>query len=420
MNQKRTMIEASALALAAFLAPALLWAGIANVPTRWSDGLENWRATSENNSAVVTQQDGAVMMFKGTTGMSTPPSTWSFLTADQEASYGMFAGDLYSIGATAVSFRVTGIAAVLSKMTLLMESQDGQIWTYPLPVVQPDQSLVYRVTMAHGPGWWDAEGYAGNAADFTAALGQVKRLELKVLRGASRSSHGCAVDTFKLIGPAISGAAIYEGEQPGTMLKIRAEAVSAAAGEKAMLPSVVAATATAPAGSYRIEDAAAPQTYRLKAYLDVNGNEAMDFWEPRGEWDGGEFVLNAPMNNADIVLSDPATAENIPYWWLVQNCGAESEEQILGRSGADWIRDWAGQNFTVRIVNLGNGRVALRWKHIPNQRFEVEKGEAPGAAVLRRGAELQSVNATGDQENELIQEISGSAAQFYRIKLVMP
>ena len=157
MNQKRTMIEASALALAAFLAPALLWAGIANVPTRWSDGLENWRATLENNSAVVTQQDGAVvMMFKGTTGMSTPPSTWSFLTADQEASYGMFAGDLYSIGATAVSFRVTGIAAVLSKMTLLMESQDGQIWTYPLPVVQPDQSLVYRVTMAHGPGWWDA------------------------------------------------------------------------------------------------------------------------------------------------------------------------------------------------------------------------------------------------------------------------
>jgi len=419
MSKKITMVKMPVLWLAGILVPGLLWAGMANVPTQWPNGLENWSASSEKMAMQVTNANGAVVLMYGSSA-SYPGSEEGKFVADETASYGMYAGDILNIGATAVTFKVTGVGAVLSALAAMIETTDGHVWTYPLTAPQPNQTIVYQIPLVRGQGWWNEDGYAGTETEFADAFSRVKLFGIRIIRGGSTSAHGCILDDFKLVGPTISGAASYAGEQPGTHLRITAEAVSAPVLNQSV-PRSYAVAATAPVGTFQINDAAAPQVYRLKAFLDVNGNEVLDFWEPRGEWSGGEFVFTTRVDTAEIVLTDPTTDDNVPYWWLMKNCGATSEEQIRSRTGDDWIRDWAGKNFTVHIVNLGNGQVALRWKHIPGKQFQVEGGDTPHAAgLLDRGAPVQSLNSTGDEENEVIQSITGSSAQFYRVKLITP
>jgi hypothetical protein len=419
MNKKATIVEKLVLWVAGILVPGLLWAGMANVPTQWSNGLENWSASSDKMAMRVTNENGAVVLMYAASA-TYPGSEEGKFVADETASYGMYAGDILNIGATAVTFRVTGVGAVLSQLAATIETTDGHVWTFLLTPPQPNQSKVYQIPLIHGQGWWNEDGYAGTEAEFADAFSRVKLFGIRIIRGGSTLAHGCVLDDFKLIGPTISGAGLYTGEQSGNLLKVRAEAVSAPVLNQSV-PRTYAVSATAPVGTFRITDAAAPQTYRLKAFLDINGNDVLDFWEPRGEWGGGEFILTAPMESADIVLSDPTTDDNVPYWWLVKNCGATSEEQIRSRTGDDWIRDWAGSNFTVRIVNLGNGQVALRWKHIPGRQFQIEGGETPEkSGLVDRGSPVRSLNSTGNEENEVTPSIIGSSAQFYRVKLVTP
>jgi hypothetical protein len=415
MSKRISMVKTPVLWLAGLLVPSLLWAGMANVPTQWENGLENWTNTSLNNAMKVTNENGAVVLkFNSTT---LPGSEDGRFIADGSASYGMYTGAFLNIGATAITFRATGFGAALSAMRLEIEATNGRIWKRGLIVPQVAETVVYQVPLAY-TNWTTSPTGGVNASVFALSLSTVKTLKIVIFRSASLLAHGCIVDDFKLMGPTMSGAASYAGEQPGSHLRIMAEVVSAPMPNPSVLRSYAVAT-TAPVGTFQITNAAAPQSYRLKVFLDVNDNEVLDFWEPRGEWSGGEFVFTTRVNTAEIVLTDPTTDDQVPYWWLVKNCGATSEEQIRSRTGDDWIRDWAGKNFTVHIVNLGNGQVALRWKHIPGKQFQVEGGDTPLADGLL-GAPVQSLNTTGDEENEVIQSITGSSVQFYRVKLTTP
>lgn len=417
MRQQQVMSKTTTLWIAGLMMPGLLWAGMANVPTQWESGLENWSAASQNNAMRVTNQNGAVVLGFGSAA-TMPGDEEGKFSADESASYGMYAGDLLNIGTRGVTFRATGYGVQLSYMFLEVEALDGKIWTHSLVPPQANETTVYDVPIRYGS--WLYKGKPGLASDFSNSFNSVKSLSIKIMRSASLLAHGCIVDDFKLIGPTFGGSAQYAGEQAGTTVRILAEAVSAPV-QNQSVPRSYTASATAPIGTFQIDDMAAPQAYRLKAFLDVNGDGILDFWEPRGEWSQGEFVFTSKVDSAEITLTDPGTADGVPYWWLVKNCGAKSEEQIRGKNGNDWIREWAGDKFTVRIVNLGNGQVALRWKHIPGKQFQIEGGEAPaGAALLERGAPVQSLNSTGEEENELIQSITESPAQFYRVKLIMP
>jgi hypothetical protein len=418
MKQKKVM-STMPIWLAGVVIPGLLWAGMANVPTQWEEGLENWVATSDFMMMQAANQNGAVVLsFPAKAVGSAPESVAGAFAAENTASYGMYAGDLLNIGAEGITFRGTGFGAPLSTVFLRLITESGSKWSYALVPPAVNETVTYQASFKVAN--WRIGGRVGDSAAFSNALSQVKKLELVVMQGGTTAAHGIILDDFKLIGPKISGAALYAGEQPGSMVRVVMEATSEPVLNQAV-PRSYQASATAPVGTFEINDAAAPQTYRLKAFLDANDNGIVDFWEPRGEIPGGAFVFNSPMVNTEIVMADPSTEDGVPYWWLVKNCGATSEEQVRTRTGDDWIREWAGSNFTVRIINLGNGQVALRWKHIPGKQFQVEGGDTPGiAGLLEQGEPKQSLNSTGEEENEVIQSITGSSAKFYRVKLVTP
>ena len=182
-------------------------------------------------------------------------------------------------------------------------------------------------------------------------------------------------------------------------------------------PTAPTAVVAGKAGAYLIADAPAPGNYTLRAFMDVDGNGVMDFWEPQGTWAGGIVNLTAPLDGAQITLVDPGTQDNLPYWWLVKNCGITSADQAGRKTGADWVAGWAETDFTVNIVPRSDGKVALRWKHVPNRMFQLVRADnlAEGF-VVPVGDPVLSEDKTGEGENEVLDD-AGNSAQYYRVKI---
>lgn len=395
------------------------WAATtANVPETWNTGgLQNWTNFSENNSMTATNVTGVVLLRFGTVPFPNPPdiTTGDFLSHSLSSS-GMFTGDIAGVGATGISFKISCITGYVNNVCVVLEGASTRAWQYnitSLPTTGTTATITVPLVLSSS--WIPRDsGYSNTDYDlFDQDIHNVKRVGVEIMRGAGNPNpHGIAIDDFNLMGPFMSGSAAYAGELAGNLIGVIADKGS----------NNPTASISGRSGLFRINDAPAPGSYVLKAYLDVNTNSITEFWEPQGKWSAGQVIsFTNPLENAAITLADPETPDHVPYWWLVRNCGVGSESQALSKPGAEWIRGWAATNFVVRIVRLDNGQMALRWKHIPKQNFQLMAGDTPQTNTIEDvGGPITSANSTGMDENELIESSSSGNLQYYRMKLILP
>ncbi len=109
---------------------------------------------------------------------------------------------------------------------------------------------------------------------------------------------------------SIDGTISYGGSETGQII--------VAAGE-------YASTIEAP-GAYRLEDLPTPQSYRVSAFYDVNGNGEREQTEPYGEYAGNPFDLNDDLSGVDILLTVPSPVEDglVAYYPFNGNANDES------------------------------------------------------------------------------------------------
>lgn len=387
----------------------------------WNSGAtEGWQhyyrtsmVVAPTYDALTVQSGSAVVKYGPYTGIDINELAKG-VSADIAASDGAFVGDYWTAGVAYLKFRIYAEASAVPLEIVLRNTLgvEPQFLLRDLPV---GEWVEVVVPMQFDAGWRQC-----NADSFQAALQNVTRVLIVPWRDQDhKDAHNFYVDDVEIEGVPVtvtlSGIATYDGEQPGALHVLATE-------QKYSWDLGKSAVAGA-GGAYAIGQVPSLTEYWVKAFVDSNGNGTHDFWEAFG-WYNAESPLARLLGDVagvNVSLSDPATADGLPYWWLHEHFGITDPSTAAGElsmpaadadNDGDTMSNYAeykagtlpddfASRFVVESLDQGDGMV-LRWTPKTGATYSVWRADRPagtyaqvnGSPVV--GGEYVDATATGD------------------------
>jgi len=391
--------------LAGWLATSMAWGTTkANVPETWDTGLQSWVTERLEGQLPTVQNIGGSVSIVFNALTTANPETARF-GAGQNGSQGMFYGNLAAVGARGARFTISSIIGNPTLQLVIKNQVSQRSWRCTVSVPPAGETITLENMFDIQAGWTgDDSPYLRDADKFKQDLNSVTLLAIEI-SGDTATRQGCTIDNFELIGPYMAGLVSYSGAQKGDAINIVADD-----GIKGV-PTSVQGTS----GAYLIDHAPAPGSYSLKAYIDINGNGVMDYWEPQGVYAGNSFNLTQIIDQADITLIDP-TKDGVPYWWLAKKLGINNQAQADAKSGAEWVQQYAQTEFTINSIKHENGKVALQWDYIPSVQLQIYGSSDLAGGFDTIGSAFESQDSTG--EGKTVVEVEDNGAAFFKVKIV--
>ncbi len=141
----------------------------------------------------------------------------------------------------------------------------------------------------------------------------------------------------------LSGTNSYAGAWAGPVRTLAATA------EPAWTSLYQAATASP--GSFQITNATVMKTYWIKAYRDANTNNALDSWEPRGEYGANPLVVTtAPVSGLSVVISDLTNislTDGLAAWYKLDETNGTTVVDSSGSNNVGTLTGATAQAATV-------------------------------------------------------------------------
>ena len=337
------------------------------------------------NASPVSASGSARIMFPKINFAVSPAE--KCLRATASSSGGAFVGDYYGSGISSVRFKLLAEDMQPSFVRVWMHSSAPEGWWYTDisgSAVPVGEWTEYEVPLTYSAGGWRL-GVGDTAQGFNDTLAAIDWMGVGIGRAPSGSRQDYFVDDIEIDGaPAtasIGGTAVYTGEQSGSIRVVASTAKYSWSPAHSAVASV--------SGAYAIGGVPTLANYWVKAYLDANANSTYEFWEAVG-WNSGTSPLDRLLGDAgggNMVLSDPVSADGLPYWWLHEHFGVESPDGAGGETtgvGSDGDGDGAsnyaeyragtdpndsGSSFAVSVN--ADGQVEVSWPYLEGRTYTV-------------------------------------------------
>ena len=295
---------------------------------------------------------------------------------------------------TNISFRFLAVDILPSTARLYVHSsKSDNYWYLPLADLLEGQWTTFNVPLDFAlTNWMMAP--VNSVDQFRRDMVSVDWVGVYVARRGDITAQNYAIDDFRIQGVtiptsvSISGAVSYDGEQESGAIK-----VYAASTEGTVM------TVMANPGNYQIGGLKVATDYTMSAYRDSNGNNMQEFWEPSGTWTGNPAkVYVSDLKDINITMTEPFSADGLPYWWLNKYFGISgpggqggggpslADVDSDGDGRRNYAEYWAGTDptnflsqFYVEIAWAkkagGVEGVVIRWDSINKRTYAVWRSE---------------------------------------------
>jgi hypothetical protein len=336
------------------------------------------------NASPVTASGSVRIIFPKLNFSVTPQE--KCLRATASSSGGAFVGDYYGSGISAVRFKLLAEDMQPSFVRVWMHSSSPEGWWYTdisgssVPV---GEWTDYEVPLTFSTGW--RQGVGDTVQGFHATLANIDWMGVSLGRAPSGSRQDYYLDDVGIDGApataAISGTAVYTGEQSGSIRVVSSTSKYSWSPAHSAVASV--------SGAYAIGGVPTLANYWVKAYLDANANSTYEFWEAVG-WNSQASPLDrllGDVGGVNMVLSDPMSADGLPYWWLHEHFDVDSPDGAGGEvtaSGSDNDNDGSSNYDEYRAGTNPNdasssfaanvnaaGQVEVSWPYLAGRTYTV-------------------------------------------------
>lgn len=340
-----------------------------------------------------------------------------------DASGGIFSGNYVAAEVSGISFSIMTDGTVPATARLVLHSSESdREWSYaPLEISGEPGMWVQNVAwLDYGEGKWRLSGPGANEQKFLEDLRHVDRIGIRIQQNGTKAQVYC-IDEFKLHGlkSMIKGNVVYKGYQSG-IIKVMAVAVP-----DSWLSMNIGKISRA--GVYEIRHLDPHTNYWVKAYMDANGNNVPDYWEPKGEYVSNAVYLVHSADDVNITMEDALTADGLPVWWVNQATGGDTnitadadddgdgmsnlQEYLAGTDPKD-----GGSALKAVLDSKPEGvGVVLKWPSTyPGQRYQIWRCSdlTTGFNVIQTG-----IPATPPVNSFEDTTATGIGPYYYKIKL---